>query len=207
LPPPLSPTGDQCSEVAGSLPLARGSIPVLAERTVPRPVGSLAFDGAQLAWAQEPCTVAYASVWNLSEAPPAAPDARCAVAGVSVPPAAERRHGKHLYVTLSCPASATATGCPGRLWVRARLARKVGPGAQGLAILGHASYELAAGQQRRIAIELNRRLRRILASGTVIVYAKVIATRPTGERPADDPGVASVRFTLRPSSRHTGTSR
>ena len=179
---------------------------VVAERTVTSPLGALAFDGARLVWAQEPCTVAYASVWNIGETPPAPADARCALVGVSVPPPPMRLHGGRLHLTLRCPESATATGCPGRLWVRARAASGAGPGAQGLAILGHVSYRLAAGSRRRIAIDLDRRIRRFLAAGTVIVQAEAIASRPTGERPTQDPGVGSVRFSLKPRGRPMGTA-
>lgn len=180
---------------------------VIAESTVNTPVGDVAFDGEQLAWAQQPCMVTYASVWNLSEARPPAPDARCAVVHLSVPSAAQRRHGSDLYLTVNCPESAAATGCPGKLLVSARRAGKVGPGAQGLAILGHHSYALTAGQRRRLAIRLNRKVRRFLAAGKVIVTAQAIAHRATGERPADDPGMASVRFTLTPPSTRARASR
>lgn len=135
---------------------------IRADHTEAAPIAGIAFDGARLAWARQPCSRQSIAVWDLSEPAPDLPGADCTMPD---PGAGAVRLGRdrRATVTLTCPATAP-TGCAGVASLSAYLRRRPSDRRR---LRGSAaeSFDLLPGGAKTIAVRVKRNGLRRFRSG------------------------------------------
>ena len=164
--------GDGCLQIAGDLIAACSeqgylvsnlSGQIVAPSVAPGPdvAGNTSFDGSALAWADQPCVVPQIDVWDIASAGPPPADHHCTAPTITGPRHTVHASEDQIRVQLTCPAAATATGCPGTLTLNrtttiAGTRRPVGR------VLGQTAYYMSPGATNTLTLSINHAGRLLL---------------------------------------------